>query len=388
MLLLTGNSRIGIAFFASLLAALLLAGPGFPAAHADNEEGSPSYTRLETALQHYQRIANSGGWPLLPDGPTIRPGNRDPRLETLARRLEISGDLQHDGRDFVVFDSKLQAAVRRFQARHGLETDALVGRNTLTALNVPAAERVAQIRLNMDRVQRNFAAERNNFVLVNVPAFEAYMVLDGETVWTSKVVVGETETETPLFEATMTSVVLNPTWVVPHSIASEELLLKIQEDSGFLARGGYDVRDRDGNPVSPGEIDWSLLSRNNFPYTLEQQCGPLNELGRVKFLFPNEYGVGMHDTPSKHLFARSSRAFSHGCVRLEKPVEFAVTLLARDGWDSEKIDAELESAETRTISLAEPLPVVITYLTVTVGADGAVNFHQDIYGKDAAAEQP
>ena len=272
-----------------------------------------------------------------------------------------------------------------FQACHGLEQDALVGRNTLAALNVPADSRVVQVQLNMDRVGRDFADERTEFVLVNVPAFQAYLVRDGKTVWESRVVVGALESETPVFEATMRSVVLNPTWIVPHSIASEELLPTIQADPGFLSRGGYVIRDRAGNPVLAADVDWSMLSANNFPYTLEQSAGPVNELGRVKFLFPNEYGVSMHDTPNKRLFARSLRAYSHGCIRLEKPVEFAVALLEREGWDKDRVDAELESIETRTIPLAQPLPVIVTYLTVHVDDAGTVYFYPDIYGKDVVS---
>ena len=192
MLPLIRNSRTEFPLFGSILAAFLLTGAGQLTARADSETGSPSYVRLETALQQYQRIADSGGWPQVPDGPTIRPGNPDPRLETLARRLEISGDLQPGYREFTRYDDELQHAVLRFQARHGLEPDALVGRKTLSALNVPADKRVTGIRLNMDRAKRNFATERRNLVLVNVPAFEAYLVRDGDTVWTGKVVVGTT----------------------------------------------------------------------------------------------------------------------------------------------------------------------------------------------------
>jgi len=385
---MTGNSRARVTQFAPLLAFLLLSWPGTSAVSAEPADGGKisihrQYEQLEMALERYRRIMETGGWPAIPEGPTIRPGSLDPRITALARRLRASGDLEGDGQEFLGYDDVLQAAVLRFQSRHGLDPDALVGRNTLRALNVSAGQRVEQIRLALDRSRRIFETERSDFVLINVPAFEVYLVRAGETVWTSKVVVGETEAETPIFEATMRQVVLNPTWTVPHSIASEELLPKIKQDPGFLSRGGYELRDREGNPVDPLGVDWSSLHEHYFPFTLVQQSGPVNELGRVKFLFPNDYGVCMHDTPSKHLFARYVRAFSHGCIRLDQPVDFAAELLSTEGWSREQIDAQLESTETRSVTLEEPLPVVITYMTTAVDEAGAVYFYRDIYAKDA-----
>lgn len=380
---MTQISRISVA--TPLLVLLLFSWPGISEAQTEPAAVALQHERLETALEQYLQIAESGGWPAVPAGPTIRPGARDPRNAVLARLLIASGDLDPDGKEFVEYDDELQAAVLRFQSRHGLEPDALVGRATLRAMNVSAKQRVNQIRLTLDRLRQVLEKRRMDFVLINIPAFEMHLIRAGETVWSSKVVVGETEAETPLFEATMRSVVLNPTWTVPHSIASEELLPKIQNDLDFLSRGGYELRDREGSSVDLTNVDWSSLNKNNFPYTLVQQSGPGNELGRVKFLFPNQYGVCMHDTPSKYLFEKYSRAFSHGCIRLDQPIDFAAELLNEEGWSREQIDAQLESTETRSVALTEPLPVVITYLTTAVDEAGTVYFYHDIYGKDAGA---
>jgi murein L,D-transpeptidase YcbB/YkuD len=379
--------------FGSLLAAIFLSWPGGPAPRAepavspfaDSGKIRLQQARLESALDRYQQIMEAGGWPAIPDGPTIRPGALGSRITLLAQRLTVSGDLDDTQHDFLEYDDVLQSAVLRFQSRHGLDPDALVGRQTLHALNVSAEQRVGQIRLTLDRLQEAFEAERNDFVLINVPAFAMYLVRAGETVWTSKVVVGETDAETPLFEATMKHVVLNPTWTVPRSIASEELLPRIQRDLGFLSRGSYELRDNDGSSVDPLSVDWASLHKNNFPYTLVQQAGPMNELGKVKFLFPNEYGVCMHDTPSKQLFERYTRAFSHGCIRLENPIDFAAELLYEEGWTREQVDTQLESSETRSVALSQPLPVVITYLTTAVDEAGTVYFYRDIYNRDEAA---
>ena len=351
-------------------------------AAAGGESHNAPDQRLQDALEQYLQIAENGGWPTLPAGPTIAPGSDESRVAALARRLVVTGDLDARARVLTVYDDELQAAVRRFQARHGLETDALVGRKTLQALNVPVERRIAQLRLNVVRSRRVFDPGRSYFLLVNVPAFEATLVRDGEALMTTKVIVGEAETETPLFEAQMKHVVINPTWTVPYSIASNELLPKIQRDPGFLARGGYSVFDRDNQRVDAANIDWMSLHANYFPYTLVQRPGCANELGRIKFVFPNDYGVFMHDTPSKHLFARDSRAFSHGCLRMDNPIGFAERVLEPEGWTRGDILTQLEKTETVTVPLSEPIPVIVTYLTAVVDESGTVYFYRDIYGRD------
>ena len=344
---------------------------------------APAYERLQNALPRFEQIAEAGGWPAIPPGPTIEPGSVDPRIAAVAQRLAISGDLAPLAQDVDAYNETLQSAVLRFQARHGLEQDALIGKRTLAALNVPVERRIRQIRLNMERTQQVFAAEREDFLLVNVPAFTVTLFRGGEAHVMTRVIVGEEDMQTPLFEAPLKFVVLNPTWTVPRKIASEELLPKIRNDVSFLSRNGYDVVDRDGNAIDPADIEWASLHKNNFPYTLVQRPGPRNELGRIKFLFPNEYGVCMHDTPKKFLFTRDSRAFSHGCVRMQDPVDFASHLLGPEGWTSERIAAQLETNETYTIALTEPLPVVLVYLTAEADSDGTVYFYRDIYGRDA-----
>ena len=344
--------------------------------------GGPEYDGLQEALARYEQIAAAGGWPTVADGPTIEPGSADPRIATVARRLAISGDLPQPPRAFETYDDALQSAVRRFQARHGLEPDALIGKQTLRALNASVEKRIAQMRLNLERTRDVFAVTRDDFLLVNIPAFTVTLFRDGERVSRARVVVGETEMQTPLFEADLKYVVLNPTWTVPRKIASEELLPKIQADAGYLERNAYDVVDRNGKRVDPSTIEWARLGRNDFPYTLVQRPGPRNELGRIKFLFPNDYGVCMHDTPKKFLFARDSRAFSHGCVRIDEPVDFAGHVLGPEGWTKDRIAARLETNETHTIALQEPLPVVLVYLTAEAD-EGVVYFYRDIYGRDA-----
>ena len=346
---------------------------------------SAHYQRLRSQLLRYRILAESGGWPLIPDGPTIRPGDADSRLATVAQRLVVSGDL--DEADAVLaraaYSEALQEAVRRFQHRHGLEADALIGAATLRALNVPVERRIDQIRVNLDRARWVAAGDSDDVLLVNIPGFRADIIRDGKTVWTTKVVVGERETQTPEFRSDLRHVVFNPTWTVPYSIATEELLPKIKQDRHYLDRGGYEVLDPAGERIDPASIDWSKIVEENFRFTLVQRPGPANQLGEIKFIFPNEYSICMHDTPAKELFKKAKRAFSHGCVRVDKPLAFAERVLDKEGWTREQIDAGVQSRKTQTVALSEPLPVFVVYWTTTVDDLGTIHFYEDIYARDA-----
>ncbi len=341
--------------------------------------------RLEAQLQRHRALADAGGWPEVPDGPTIRPDAEDPRLATLTRRLLVSGDISDADMPVATseYNETLQNAVRRFQARHGLEADALVGRATLRALNVTVQQRIDQIRVNLERVRWHLDAEINDLILVNIPAYRAHVIRDGEIIWTTNVIVGDPENKTPVFHSVLKNVVFNPTWTVPHSIASEELLPKIKQDLSFFRRGNYDLFDRAGNPVDPSSVDWSAIEQRTFPFTLVQQPGPVNQLGQVKFMFPNEYSVCMHDTPAKSLFDKAARALSHGCIRVDEPLGLAEVLLGSEKWSREQVDSQVKSKATRTVVLPEPLPIHVVYWTAEVDDLGVMHFYDDIYEWDA-----
>lgn len=346
----------------------------------------PRYQRLSAALERYRALAAEGGWPEVPSGPTIEPGSDDSRLATLAKRLRVSGDLTGDQTwvESAGYDTVLQSAVRRFQARHGLEVDGLVGRATLRALNVPIEQRINQIRVNLERARRQFHAGAEDFILVNIAGFKAHVVRDGKIVWTTRVIVGDTENKTPEFSAELKYVVVNPAWTVPYKIASEELLLDIKRDPDFFARGNYQLFDADGDMVDPTSVDWRSIRVGNFPFTLVQQPCAANQLGRIKFIFPNKYSVYMHDTPGDFLFAKARRAFSHGCIRVDAPLGLAEIVLDGEGWSREQLEAQIVSGETRTINLSKPLLVVISYWTAEVDDQGSINFYDDIYERYAA----
>ncbi len=341
------------------------------------------YTQMRDGLARYRQILANGGWPQVPDGPTLRPGAADPRLATLMQRLAISGDMD-DMKTFAPvteYDEVLQTGVRHFQTRHGLDADAIIGPATIKALNVTAEQRVKQLEINLERARWVLDDIEDDFVMVNIAGFRVYLLRDREIVWESKVQVGKTYHQSPVFRDEMKYLVFNPTWTVPYSIASKEMLPNIQADPEYFQKRDFDVKDRSGNIIDPTTVDWSSVTRRNFGYTLVQRPGPANALGRVKFMFPNEHAVYLHDTPSKYLFGQAERAFSHGCIRVEHPYEFAEMLMGPD-WNQDRIAATLDTKEITTVSLPEPLPVLLMYWTAVVNKDGEVFFYNDVYQRD------
>jgi len=343
----------------------------------------PLYLQLRDALQQHRRIKAEGGWPAIPAGPTLKVGMTDERVPTIAKRLQMTGDL---GSAVTatgdVYSDTVARGVKAFQARHGLEADGVIGPATLAALNVPVEDRIDQLRANLERARWVMGGLGEDFIIVNIAGFRAYLVNNGKVAWETKVQVGKPFHQTPVFLDEMTYVVMNPTWTVPYSIATKEMLPRIQRDPDYFRTRTFDVRNRAGENVDPESIDWSQLSRGNFPYTFVQRPGPANALGRIKFIFPNEHAVYLHDTPSKSLFGRSERAFSHGCIRTQNPFDLAEHLLAPAGWDRARIDAQIESEETKTVHLAEPLPVLLLYWTADIGPSGEYYFFKDIYERD------
>ena len=341
------------------------------------------YRRLQAALAEYRGIAEAGGWPQVPAGPTLRPGESDDRLQVLAQRLAVTGDLPAGARiDYSAYGGLLETAVKNFQERHDLDADGIVGPATLRALNVPVEKRIDQIRINMERARWVLDNLEDDFVIVNIAGFRAYLYRDRKPEWSTRVVVGKTYHKTPVFRSEMKYLVFNPTWTVPYSIATKEMLPRVKQDPDYLPSRNFEVRNRNGDVLDPASIDWSRVTRNNFPYTFVQRPGTNNALGEIKFIFPNQYSVYLHDTPSKSLFSRSGRAFSHGCVRVEHPFDFAEVLLGPDGWDAERVQAERMRRETKSVFLSEPLPVLLLYWTAEVGEDGQIRFYEDVYERD------
>jgi len=342
----------------------------------------PLYNALRDAHERYRAIEADGGWPMVPNGDTIRPGDADPRIAAIAERLAVSRDIESATSAANRLDEYLEAGVRRFQSRHGLDADGIIGKGTLAAMNVPARDRVVTLQVNLDRVRWLADDIEDEMVVVNIAGFEAYLMRSGELVWRTRVQVGKSYHQTPVFRDEITYIAVNPTWTVPYSIATKEMLPKLKSDPTYLVSREFDVKDRNGIIVDSTRVDWQSLSRGNFPYTLVQRPGPANALGRVKFIFPNKHAVYLHDTPSKYLFERAGRAFSHGCIRTQNPFDLAELLLAPQGWDRQRIQETLDSKELTNIVLETPVPVLLTYFTVRVDSNGTVNFFDDVYKRD------
>ena len=321
----------------------------------------------------------------MPLGESLKPGMSDPRVPALRARLAVTdgADPQAPDGGELIYDDALVAVVKAFQARHGLDVDGVVGKASIVALNVPVETRVQDIVLSMERWRWMPPDLGRNHLIVNIAGFELKRVADGRVEERMNVVVGRPYNKTPVFSDAVRYLEFNPYWNVPHGIAVKEELPKLKQNPAARAAAGFEaVR---GNTVYPlTSINWRQYGPGNFPFQLRQRPGPSNALGRVKFMFPNKFDVYLHDTPAKSLFDKSERAFSHGCIRLARPLDLAVQVLAVGGvpgWDMARINAVVATGKRTVVNLAEPLPIHITYFTAWVD-QGIPNFRGDIYGQD------
>ena len=354
------------------------------------------YRRGRERLKEYRAIAAAGGWPTLPDGPTLKPGMQDARVPVLRKRLQVTRDLDATAPaspatapDVVappadLYDPALEAGVKRFQERHGLTPDAAVGPATRAAMNVPVEKRVDQIRINLERARWVLHEMKGDFVLVDVAGFDVSYFRDDEPVWTSKVIVGRPYRETPIFKSLITYVVFNPTWTIPPTILVKDKLPVIKRDPGYLKRNNIRVIDSRGREVSPYSVNWHQYSASRLPpYQLRQDPGEDNALGLVKIMFPNPHMVYLHDTPSKSLFDQDQRTFSSGCIRVQKAFELAELVLNDPAqWNQETMAAAVASGRMQTVNLARPVQVLLLYWTAQPLPDGRVMFRNDVYGRD------
>lgn len=328
---------------------------------ADLAPAQPSYRALAAERQRYGAIAARGGWRSMPPGTLLAQGETGPAVGALRERLAAEGYVLDAPADPNLFDAALTAALTTFQRRHGLAEDGQLGPATRQALDVSVDARLAQIDANLERwrwLPRSMPADR---LELDIAGAEATLFAADEPVLSMRAIVGKPSLRTPMFASAVDSVVLNPPWNVPASIVRGELLPKAARDPGYLRRNGF-VRTEGG---------W------------RQRPGPANALGQVKFDFPSPFGVYLHDTPSRQLFAQPVRTLSHGCMRLEKPRELAALLLQPQGWTRAAIDSAIGAGETRRISLTKPMPLFVVYRTAAVDAEGWAVFRPDPYGWDA-----
>ena len=355
------------------------------------------YQRLREALAHYRRLAAQGGWPAIPDGVTLQLGDGGSSVSALRQRLRFEDDFgdRETGsaqaapdQNAELFDAVVEESVKRFQRRHGLTDDGIVSNATRAELNIPAERRVQQLELNLERWRWLPEDLGRRHIIVNIAAFELDVMEDEHVVLTMRVVVGRPYDRTPVLSDTMRYLVLNPYWHVPRNIAATELLPKLKRDPSYLARYKMRVFPASGagaQEIDPSTVDWSAINAARFPFQLRQDPGPRNALGRIKFMFLNKYHVYLHDTPARPLFEETQRDFSHGCIRIQHPIELAEYLLRQNPrWTRDAILAALDDAEDRSVALPEPMPIHLLYWTAWADPDGTIEFRRDIHDRDPA----
>jgi murein L,D-transpeptidase YcbB/YkuD len=333
------------------------------------------------AIAQYEGIISRGGWPEVPKIDRLRLGTRNPSVVALRRRLSLAGDLDPSAGISDVYDSYVDAAVRRFQARHGLAVDGNIRELTLKALNVPAPVRLAQLRTNAMRLRGMSGNLGARFVVCNLPAAHIEAIEGGVAVSRHTAVVGKPDRASPDINSKIIEINFNPYWTVPVSIVRRDLIPKMQAEPDYLEKNLIRILDQKGNELTPSQINW--YSEEAVNYRFKQDPGDLNSMGSIRINFPSAHGVYMHDTPSKNLFGEDFRFHSSGCVRVQNVRELVNWLLVETpGWSRAEIDQVIKSGERKDAKVARPVPLYWVYITAWATPDGIVQFRDDIYNRD------
>jgi L,D-transpeptidase YcbB len=355
---------------------------------SDLGPSNPAYLQLARALKAYRAIAENNGWVKIPEGLTIRPGERDSRIQQVRDRLKaekyVTTSLP-EGADPLMYDDALKAAVENYQGRNGLQPDGNLGGKTVDTMNVPVGERIDQIQANMERWRHMPETPPARRVIVNIAEATVEVMDDGKSIYRGPVVVGRRDRKTPFIQSAIRSVIFNPSWHVPTKIARKDILPKLRNDPHYLEKMGFVINGSADDPHGEA-IDWNTIEEGDFNFHLRQSPGDVNSLGRLKFDFDNDFAVYMHGTPHKELFEKAERNQSSGCVRLRDPDQFAVLMLkhAEGDWTLEKVQAEVDKRKTRWLKIDDPIPVMFVYWTAFSPEDeGPLNFRRDVYNYDA-----
>jgi murein L,D-transpeptidase YcbB/YkuD len=345
---------------------------------------APMYDRFRQALAKYRAYEAAGGWKPIASGPALKAGKQDPRVPSIRHRLAISEDLRKEsdnGSD--TYDEELQRAVELFQKRHRLPAGDL-SRLTLDAMNVPVGKRIDQIRVNLERARWILRDIPERLVLVNVAAFEVYYMEKDKIVWQNRAQVGREVSKTPQYRDDIQYLVLNPTWTVPPGVLASTVLPAAKANPNYFAEKNLRVIDPDRGEIDPKKVHWNNYNAANFPFVLRQDPGPNNALGAVKFMFPNQYHVYLHDTPNQAGYDARQRAMSWGCIHVFEPLELAEKLIGNPKrWNLDALKKQVASKKSETVYLDDPVPVMLLYWTVSVSKGGPVEFIPDIYQRDA-----
>ena len=342
-------------------------------------------TYIEQAIAQYQQIVAQGGWPMVPATKKLKLGVIDPDVEVLRKRLMVSGDLSQRAGISQSFDTYVDAAVKRFQLRHGLPGDGVMGKYTYAAMNIAAQVRLGQLETNLVRLRSMSGFLGDRYVMVNIPAAQIEAVENNRVVLRHTAIVGKIDRQTPIVNSKINESIVNPYWNAPESIVRKDIIPLMRKDPTYLTKNNIHILGPDGNEIDPTAIDWN--TEDAAKYRLRQDPGSGNAMASVKINFPSPDGVYMHDTPQQSLFSKLMRFDSSGCVRVQN-VRDLVTWLLRDtpGWTRQHFEATIKTGENTPVELAVPVPVYFTYISAWSTGDGVVQFRDDIYGRDGVDE--
>ena len=343
----------------------------------------------DAAIQKYQEIVDKGGWGEVPAGPPLRIGSKGPRVQMLRDRLVASGDLDPIAGAGPVYDSFVEAAVRRFQARHGLSQTGIVNDEVYAELNISAVARLLQLQTNIVRLKAYSSGDLGSrFVIVNIPAASVETVEGGVVYSHHAAGVGKIDRQSPIMQTRATEINFNPYWTVPPSLIKKDLIPKMKADPNYLTEEKIRIFDKDGQEVSPSSINWNTDEATHYKYR-QDSGADLNSLGFVRINIPNPYGVYMHDTPEKGIFGDDFRFVSSGCVRVQDVRDYVAWLLKDNpGWGRDQIDEVIRSGQRLDVKLTQPVNVYWVYITAWATPDGIVQFRHDIYQRDGAGPGP
>ena len=342
----------------------------------------------QAAIQKYQDLVAKGGWETVPAGPELRVGSRGGAVEALRQRLVASGDLDQVAGSGPVYDLLVEAGVKRFQARNGLNRSGVVDKDTLASLNVSAATRLQQLETNIVRLRAYSGDLGERFVIVNLPGASVETVENGVVYSHHRAGVGRIDRQSPIMQTKATEINFNPYWHVPPSLIKKDLIPKMKANPNYLAEEKIHILDKDGQDVSPTSINWNSDEATHFSYR-QEPGSELDALGFVRINIPNPYGVYMHDTPEKGIFGDDFRFVSSGCVRVQDVRDYVAWLLKDNpGWSRDQIDEVIRSGQQQNVKLTQPVNVYWIYVTAWATPDGVVQFRPDIYQRDGAGPGP
>ena len=350
------------------------------------EPSNKYYIALKQKLIEYREIDNRGGFPkiMLPKN-SLSITDKDSCLLKVKNYLFLSGDYKNNDKS-IEYDDSLVKAISRFQTRMGLNNQGILGPATVKEMNVPISFRIKQIMINMERLRWFPDEVENNFLLINIPEYKLHVFENKIKVMDFKVIVGKEATRTSIFKGNMSQIILNPYWYVPTSIIIKEMLPKLKRNSNYLSKNNMELLS--GNTIiDPSSVNWNSYS-SSIPYSIRQKPGDDNALGKMKFIFPNNFSIYLHDTPSRNIFNVSNRAFSHGCIRVENPMKLALYILRNNpNWNQKNIQLSINNKKTITVQVKPTLPVYIVYFTAWIGNSGDINFRNDLYNLDYQLEK-